>query len=128
MTNGGQVSPLLAPVEFCENSGVFDKSHTTVDLDKITKIGVLTQISSNNSVNKIMFYEDDRITYIASACGWSVAEPNLNNTTKLKSNKFYTYKEHLKPANMHIVGFHYAVGLYGKNETLVDFRPLFWQL
>ena len=115
---------MLAPAEFSES---FEKSHTTVDLDKITKVGVLTQTSTNNSVNKIMFYEDDCITFIATAYGYSVSEPNLLGA-KGKSNKFYQYKEYPKPAGKVIVGFKYNKGSYGKNDTLVDFEPLYWHL
>lgn len=107
------MSPLLAPVEWSENAGVFEKSHTTVDLDRVTKIGVLTQISTNNSVNKILFYEHDCITFIASAYGWSVAEPNIRDD--LKSNKYYKYVEHVKPKGKNIVGFKYNESSYGKN-------------
>lgn len=92
ITSTGVSSPLLAPVDWSENAGTFEKSNTTVDLDKITKIGVLTQVSTNNSVNKILFYENDCITFVASAYGWSVAEPNIKDD--LKSNKYYNYKEH----------------------------------
>ena len=77
VTNGGVVSPLLDSADLPTNPESFDKCHTTVDLDKITKIGVLTQISTNDSVNKIFFYENDCISHIASAYGWSVSEPNL---------------------------------------------------
>jgi len=92
VTNTGITSPLLAPVEFNENLGVFEKSHTTIDLDRINKIGVLTQNSSNNSVNKILFYENDCITFIASAYGWSASEPNIRE--EMKSNRYYKYTEY----------------------------------
>ena len=105
ITNTGVSSPLLAPVEWNEDSGVFEKSHTTVDLDKVTKIGVLTHNSSNNAVYKILFYENDCITFIASAYGWSVSEPAIRD--QIKSNKYYAYVEHLIPSNKHIVGFSY---------------------
>lgn len=128
ITNTSIQSPLLAQVDFPEHLGVFDKSHTTVDLDKVTKVGVLTQISTNDSVNKIMFYENDCITYVASAYGWSVSEPNLVQAKRLKSNKYYTYTEYPRPNGAQIVGFHFKDGYYGKNQTLVDFYPLYWSM
>ena len=124
VTSTGVTSPLLAPVEWSENAGIFEKSHTTVDLDRITKIGVLTQISTNNSVNKILFFEQECITFIASAYGWSVAEPNIKDD--LKGNKYYNYKEYPVAPGKVIVGFNYGESSYGKNRTLVDFEPLFW--
>lgn len=123
VTSTGVSSPLLAPVDWSENSAIFEKSHTTVDLDKITKIGVLSQVSTHNSVNKILFYNHDCITFVASAYGWSVAEPNIKDD--LKSNKFYNYKEHEVLKGKFIVGFHYKESTYGKNRTLVDFYPIF---
>jgi len=120
------VSPLLDSADLPINQDSFDKCHTTVDLDKITKIGVLTQISTNDSVNKIFFYENECISHIASAHGWSVSEPNLIQSKTHKYNKFYDYSEYPRPLNAQIVGFHFRNGLYGKNKTLIDFYPLYW--
>lgn len=64
-------------------------------------------------MNKILFYEHDCITFIASAYGWSVAEPNIKDD--LKSNKYYNYKEYGKPKGAQIVGFKFSESTYGKN-------------
>jgi len=128
VTSGGVKSPLLDSADFPTNQEVFEKCHTTVDLDKVTKIGVLTQISTNESVNKIFFYENECISHVASAYGWSVSEPNLVQGKSLKSNKFYNYSEFPRPKDAQIVGFHFRTGLYGKSKTLIDFYPLYWTL
>lgn len=57
MTNTGLRSKVLGT-----DCPFFEKSYTTVDLDLITKIGVLNHISTN-SVYKVFFYQQD-IRYV----------------------------------------------------------------